>query len=187
MFANKKKISLGVALLVLCMSIPAWAGGSNVTISDIEASQKQLIQERLKAEILKVRQEQRKAMLDDSADNKTSPPTTSGIAAANSSMLAPPKHKKEMRLVAVYGVADKLTADMAVDGTVVSVRQNDFVNGWKVRLIRPSRIVLVKKGKIKDFTLSVIKNNSVAIPPQMQGNGMMSPYSSPYPAAVPSQ
>lgn len=61
----------------------------------------------------------------------------------------------DIKLVAVYGLDDDLTADVLFNGAVFSVKEKDRVAGWAVGKVSPSRIEITKKNRKKDLTLSI--------------------------------
>jgi len=170
------------SFFVACTS-NAWSA-PNVTIKGLEQKQRELIQAKLQSEINKLKE--KSTTKKESVG--TQPPQN-----VLTPQLAPSKTAKpidDIQLVAVYGVGDDLQADILANDAVVTVKQGDVVDGWKVKLVRPSRIVMAKKGKVKDFMMSVNKTHNddrndfnQGVPPFDQ-NQYPPPYNPAMPGAV---
>lgn len=79
---------------------------------------------------------------------------------------------KRLTLVAVYGLGDRLLADIECQGAVFSVKAMDMVDGWKVTKIYPSRVMMEKKGqKPRELTLAIRPGEMTTAGSGMQ-NGM---------------
>lgn len=61
----------------------------------------------------------------------------------------------DIKLVAVYGLNDDLTADVLYNGAVFSVKEKDRVAGWEIGKVTASRIEISKKKRKRDLTLSI--------------------------------
>lgn len=75
---------------------------------------------------------------------------------------------KKLTLVAVYGLGDRLMADIGCQGAVFSVKKLDVVDGWTVKNIWPTRLILEKKRQTKELTLAIR-------PAEMAGGGIAGP------------
>lgn len=63
---------------------------------------------------------------------------------------------KPLTLVAVYGLGDRLMADIECQGAVFAVKAQDTVDGWTIKNIYPSRVIMEKKGqKQRELTLAI--------------------------------
>jgi hypothetical protein len=80
---------------------------------------------------------------------------------------------KRLTLVAVYGLGDRLLADIECQGAVFSVKAMDTVDGWKVTKIFPSRVLMEKKGqKPRELTLAIRPGEMTTTPTAGMQGGM---------------
>jgi len=70
-------------------------------------------------------------------------------------------HVETPKLVAVYGLGDTLHADLLVNGAVVTAGQGGTVEGWKVKEIAPSVVVLKKGRVLHSISLSLMTDDSL--------------------------
>jgi type IV pilus biogenesis protein PilP len=139
-------------LIVLCC-YTAFAADTSFTIRDLEMKQRELIKAKMQAELDRLQGEQKQEGYTPTGSNPAlSAPV--GNMVTNNNQIDKEKDKRIV-LIAVYGVDQNLTADLLLNGTVVSANRNDVVNGWKVKMIQPSQIVMTKGGETKTFTVSV--------------------------------
>lgn len=66
-------------------------------------------------------------------------------------MPTPPERPKDkevqiedVRLVAIYGMRDKLFADLLVNGAVVSLKRGQSISGWKIQEVAHERVVITR-------------------------------------------
>lgn len=126
----------------------AFAVDNNITIKDLAMKQRELINAKMQAELNK---------LQPTKDTKVG---LSALSVPDGTLNRNDKQRenqKESRiiLVAVYGVDKSLTADLLLNGAVVSAKQDDVVNGWKVKKIQPTHIEMSKGRETKTFNVSV--------------------------------
>lgn len=80
-----------------------------------------------------------------------------------------PKDKEvqieDVRLVAIYGMRDKLFADLLVNGAVVSLKRGQSIAGWKILEVAHERVVITRAGgnHRRELFLS---------PPTQEGTGL---------------
>lgn len=131
MCASKlNKILMPVVAVVLLAGLnPCWAG---TLVDDLANAQ-------LEKQLKEARGEDKP---------KTPPPVMPNLPRIDSG--------KKLTLVAVYGLGDRLMADIECQGAVFSVKAQDVVDGWTVTKIWPSRLIMEKRGqKQKELTLAI--------------------------------
>jgi type IV pilus biogenesis protein PilP len=137
-----------VLAILLVFHGTALAVDNNITIRDLAIKQRELINAKLQAELNK---------FQPAKDTTVSVPGLSapvGIMEKNDNQRDDGKDTRII-LVAVYGVDKNLTADLLLNGAVVSANQNDVVNGWKIKSILPTHVVVTRGRETKTFSVSV--------------------------------